>query len=125
MELKFFICEYCGNIITMVDDKKVPVFCCGQKMTPLVAGSKDAAVEKHVPEFTVNGNSVHVEAGSTLHPMTEEHLTQWIAIATKNGCQIKKLTAKDEPKADFTLADGDELVKVYAYCNLHGLWEAE
>ena len=26
---------------------------------------------------------------------------------------------------EITLADGDELVAAYEYCNLHGLWKAE
>ena len=29
------------------------------------------------------------------------------------------------PKADFAVAAGDAPVKVYEYCNLHGLWVAE
>ena len=32
----------------MVKDKGVPVMCCGQKMTKLIPGTTDAAVEKHV-----------------------------------------------------------------------------
>ena len=65
MKQRFFICEHCGNIVTLVEDKGVPVVCCGQKMTELVPGSVDAAVEKHVPVVTVNGNIVTVSVGST------------------------------------------------------------
>ena len=36
MELKYYICEHCGNIITKLKDSKVPVMCCGQKMNELV-----------------------------------------------------------------------------------------
>ena len=49
MEQRYFVCEHCGNMIAMVEDKGVPVMCCGQKMTELVPGSVDAAQEKHVP----------------------------------------------------------------------------
>lgn len=45
MELKYYICESCGNIITKVKDSKVPVVCCGQKMKEIVPGTTDAAVE--------------------------------------------------------------------------------
>ena len=31
-EPRFYKCAHCGNIITKVEDKGVPVFCCGQKM---------------------------------------------------------------------------------------------
>ena len=44
---------------------------------------------------------------------------------TKTGVLIKNLKAGDEPKAEFILADGDEAVAVYEYCNLHGLWVKE
>ncbi len=55
MEQKFFICEHCGNIIAMVKDAGVPIMCCGQKMKEIVPGTTDAAVEKHVPVYTVEG----------------------------------------------------------------------
>lgn len=34
-----------------------------------------------------------------------------------------KLDYTDKPKAEFKLADGEELIAAYEYCNLHGLWE--
>ena len=42
------------NIIEMVKDKGVPVICCGEPMQELKAGVTDAAVEKHVPVYTVD-----------------------------------------------------------------------
>ena len=56
MEMKFYICEHCGNIIGMVKDSGVPVVCCGQKMKEIVPGTTDASVEKHVPVFEVKEN---------------------------------------------------------------------
>ena len=35
------------------------------------------------------------------------------------------LSPGDEPKAEFTLAPGDEALAVYEWCNLHGLWKAD
>ena len=93
-------------------------------MTELVANTTDAATEKHVPVVTVDGANVHVEVGSTLHPMTEEHLIAFIVLVTEKGYQVAQLTAADEPKADFAVAAGDKPLKVYEYCNLHGLWVA-
>ena len=57
--------------------------------------------------------------------MTEEHLITFIVLETKKGYQIAELTATDEPAADFAIAEGDEAVAAYEYCNLHGLWKAE
>ena len=31
MEQKFYICKHCGNIIEKVEDKGVPVVCCGAR----------------------------------------------------------------------------------------------
>lgn len=125
MKQRFFKCEHCGNIIAFVEDKGVPVMCCGQKMTEIIPNSTDAATEKHIPVFTVEGNKVSVTVSSTEHPMTEEHYIQWISLETKQGNQRKILAPSDAPKAEFMICDGDEVTAVYAYCNLHGLWKAE
>lgn len=124
MEQKFFICEHCGNIIAMVKNAGVPVMCCGQKMTELVPGTTDASVEKHVPEYKVEGNKVVVTVGSVEHPMQEEHYIEWVSLQTKSGNQRKALKPGQEPKVCFAICDGDEVEAVYAYCNLHGLWKA-
>ena len=71
--MRFFICEHCKNIITFVEDSGVPVMCCGQKMTELVANTTDAAQEKHVPVVEKDGDKLIVSVGSVEHPMTEEH----------------------------------------------------
>ena len=122
--MKFYRCEHCGNIITFVHSAGVPVMCCGQKMTELVPGTTDGAAEKHVPLVEVQGSTVQVKVGSVEHPMLPEHFIQFIAIETKHGSQIKYLQPGEKPQASFVLADGDQLVAAYEYCNLHGLWKA-
>ena len=122
--MKFYVCQHCGNIIAFVHDSGVPVMCCGQKMTELVPGSVDAAVEKHVPVISVDGTTVTVQVGSTEHPMIPEHYIQWIALETESGNQRKQLAPGSAPKAVFSMVPGDRVVCAYAYCNLHGLWKA-
>ncbi|MCD8110805.1 MAG: desulfoferrodoxin [Clostridiales bacterium] len=124
MELKFYICEHCGNIIMKVKDKGVPVMCCGQKMKAIIPGTTDAAAEKHVPDYKVERNLVKVNVGSVDHPMLPEHYIEWIALKTKQGVQIKELQPGEKPAAAFTLSEGDAVEAVYAYCNLHSLWKA-
>ncbi len=124
MEMKFYICEICGNIIAMVKKSGAPVSCCGQKMKELEPGTTDAAVEKHVPVFEVKDNKVLVTVGSVEHPMLEEHYIEWIAVQTTAGNQRKALKPGDKPQACFALCDGEEIEAVYAYCNLHSLWKA-
>lgn len=123
--MKFYLCEHCKNVVVKVIDHKVPVVCCGEVMKELVANTTDAATEKHVPVVNVDGQKVEVVVGSTVHPMTEEHLIEFIAIETNKGYSIHHLTAQDEPKTVFTLSEGETPVAVYEYCNLHGLWKTE
>lgn len=124
MEQKFYVCKHCGNIIAVVKESGVPVMCCGQKMTEIVPGSVDAAAEKHVPVWTVEGNTVKVKVGEVAHPMLPEHYIEWVSLQSKCGNQRKQLRPGDAPEVSFALTDGDEVEAVYAYCNLHSLWKA-
>ena len=123
-ETKFFICEHCGNLVEVVNDAKVPMICCGQKMTQLIPGTVEASVEKHLPVVTVDGEKVKVEIGSVAHPMAEEHSILWVYLQTDKGGQRKNLAVGEAPAAEFALL-GEKPEAVYAYCNLHGLWKTE
>lgn len=92
-------------------------------MKEIVSGTTDAAVEKHVPVYTVEGNLVKVCVGSTEHPMMPEHYIEWVSLQTKQGNQRKSLSPGGKPEVCFAICDGDEVEAVYAYCNLHGLWK--
>ena len=122
MKISFYKCKKCGKVVAMLKGSPCDTMCCGEAMTELTANTTDAAVEKHVPVVTVNGNTVEVNVGSVTHPMEEKHFIEWIALETKNGNQLKNLKPGDAPKAVFALTDGDEVIRAYAYCNLHGLW---
>ena len=124
MEVKFYICKHCGNIVMKVKDVGVPVMCCGQRMEEIVPGITEAAVEKHIPVLEQKDNLVHVEVGSVAHPMTEPHFIEWIVLKTTHGFQFRQLAYTDEPKADFALAEGEKVEEALAYCNLHSLWKA-
>lgn len=125
MELQFRICSVCGNMVAVIHDSGVPIICCGQEMDTVDANSTDASVEKHVPQIEQDGNTVHIRVGSIVHPMTEQHSIQWIAIQTRNGNQRKVLSPADAPEAQFALCNGDEIISACAYCNQHGLWVNE
>ncbi len=123
--MEFYKCSTCGNIITKVTDSSVPVVCCGTVMEALVPGSVDASAEKHVPVYAIDGNKVFVMVGEAEHPMTKEHHIAWIAMETSSGVQIKHLSVGEKPAASFCLQNQEQLIAVYAYCNLHGLWKKE
>jgi superoxide reductase len=122
----FYKCDLCGNFITFLTEKtaSTPV-CCGEPMHEVTPNTTDAATEKHVPVVSVDGSTVSVRVGSVEHPMTEEHYIQLIILETKTGYQKKDLKPGEKPEAVFALADGEEPVAAYEYCNLHGLWKAD
>ena len=125
MDVKFFKCMHCGNIAVKVFDAGVPLVCCGEKMVELVADSQDAALEKHVPAVEVAGDKVIVNVGSVDHPMTEEHWIQFICLVTDKGYEVHPLVPETPPATDFFVAEGVQPLRVYEYCNLHGLWKRE
>ena len=118
--MKFIKCEDCEAIAVVLNDGK----CCVGEEKELLANTVDAAVEKHVPSVHVEGNIIKVQVGEVEHPMIKEHFIQWIAVETKKGLMVKKLSPEEKPYAEF-IVEGEEVVAVYEYCNLHGLWKKE
>jgi len=121
---KFLVCKHCGNIAGLIEDKNVPLVCCGEKMAELAVNSADASAEKHLPVVTVSGGTVEVKIGEAPHPMESAHNIAFVYVETRLGGQRKRLENGAEPKVTFKLSD-DEPKAVYAYCNLHGLWKTE
>ncbi len=119
--MNIYICKHCGNIILKLKDSKVNISCCNENMELLIPNTVDAAVEKHIPIVEINENEVVVTIGSVIHPMDENHYIEWIVLETNDGYQIKYLKPLSEPKVIFNT--NNEVINVYAYCNLHGLWK--
>ena len=107
MNTRFLRCKHCGNIVGVIHDAGVPIFCCGQPMEELTSNTVEASGEKHVE-----------------HPMVPEHFIMWVYVKTENGGHRIQLKPGDAPRAVFHLGD-EKPVAVYAYCNLHGLWMTE
>ena len=123
--MQFFKCASCGNILMYLNKDVCNVKCCGEETLELIPNTSDGAGEKHVPVVSIDGKKVTVKVGEVTHPMLEAHYITFIAIETKEGFQVKYLKPGEEPAAEFALADSDELVAAYEYCNLHGLWKKE
>ena len=119
---RFYKCDHCGNLTGLILNKGAPLVCCGQKMTELIPNTVEASAEKHVPAVTKSGDGISVQIGSVPHPMEEAHHITFIYVETEQGGQRKCLKQGAEPKCDFTFTN-DNPTAVYAYCNLHGLWE--
>ena len=121
---RFFLCETCKNLVEIVEDHKVPLFCCGKQMAELIPNTANASAEKHIPVVKVEGDKVEVFVGSAEHPMEEVHSIQWIYVETEKGGYRKDLKPGEAPAASFNV-QGEKVVAVYEYCNLHGLWKTE
>lgn len=120
--VSFYRCEICGNMVGLMKKGGGQLVCCGKPMTELKANTTEASTEKHIPVAARKDGKIFVEVGSVLHPMTQEHYIEWIAIVSENGTERISLSPSDEPKAVFC---DKENAEVYAYCNLHGLWKSE
>jgi superoxide reductase len=116
--LKVYECEKCNKTVISKEELKLEGF------KELIAGSTDAAQEKHVPVVTKKCKTVQVDVGSVAHPMTAEHLIEWVAVETNEGYKVEYLDAGKAPVVVFVINDGETVEGVYAYCNLHGLWKA-
>ncbi|MDR0847295.1 MAG: hypothetical protein LBN08_07300 [Lactobacillales bacterium] len=119
----FMRCKHCGKFVAVYEDGGGVAVCCGEPMTILEANTSDGAGEKHVPDVKVDGNNVHVQIGSVMHPALPEHHIEWIVIVTNLGEVRHTIPVGDDPASDFVLSDGEKVVEVYEYCNIHGLWK--
>ena len=120
--MKIFKCNKCGNIIELLDGSNINIKCCDEELTELVANTTDAAREKHVPYTEVSEDELYVRLGETTHPMDENHYIMWIMAEYSDSIVKINLKPGEEPEAYF---DYEEGMKVYTYCNLHGLWMKE
>lgn len=100
-----------------------PEACSWKDFEVLDAEKAEGAGEKHLPVIKREGNRLTVQVGSVFHPMTQEHSIGWIFLETKKGGQFIKLDPTSQPIGSFILAEDDEAIAAYAYCNLHGFWK--
>lgn len=125
--LKVYKCNICGNIVLKLEDVTEALVCCGEQMELLEVQTVEGLGEKHLPVFEKEelneGTKYSVTVGEVLHPMEEKHYINFIIVQTKKGYDVKFLKPGDEPKAKFI--ENDEVVAIYEYCNLHGLWKVE
>lgn len=121
-KVTFYRNEQDNSVVALVNSgADIELVSGGRKLVPIVAGSVDAAKEKHVPAVEVKDGRIFVSVGSVIHPMEEKHYIEWIAYVSDTSVDIRYLTPGEAPSAEFTGVSGT----VYAYCNLHGLWQAE
>lgn len=120
---ELYQCEICGNLVSIVEEGKGDLVCCGQKMVLL--GEKTIEYEgkeKHVPVLGVEGDKVIVRVGSVEHPMEKEHYIELIQLVRDENVILERyLKPGDKPWAVFCVGDTKGL-KAKVLCNMHGLW---
>ncbi|MDP3058813.1 MAG: desulfoferrodoxin [bacterium] len=117
-----FKCDICGNVVEVVHTGALSLVCCGQPMVKLTAKTEEGGYEKHVPVITTFGEGILVAVGSVPHPMEEKHAINFIEAITSDKVHRAELTVGQKPEAVFAVKKED-VVKVRAYCNIHGLWK--
>lgn len=128
METAIYYCPICGNVIVKLQDSGVTPSCCGETMECLVANTSEGLREKHIPVVSKDGEGkIKIHVGSVAHPMENEHYIQFLLIVTRDrmcryGWTFAKLYPGNMPEYTFTPHNAT-VAKVYAYCNIHGLWE--
>lgn len=114
--MKFYKNKETGEIINSASEIN------DERFILLTPNTTDGAVEKHVPVYSINDNTIYVKVGEVDHPMSEEHYIMWIALVSGKEITIIKLKPGDSPEDMF---DYKENSTIYAYCNLHGLWKVD
>ena len=114
LKSKFSVCPVCGNIIHSMGEG---VNCCCGMTLPVLEGGPEN--EKHTMICETVENEYYV---TMTHGMTKEHYMSFIAYVTNDRCEIVKLYPEQKAEARF-LKRGKG--KLYAFCNLHGLFEKD
>ncbi len=125
MNIRFYHCPICGNIVVKITDSGRNLSCCGKEMVALVPKEMEEGNEKHLPFLSsVRDNILTVEIGEKPHPMEKDHHIQWVYLETEKGGQFVRLQPNDPPQVTFCCKKCHPIA-IYAYCNVHGLWSVD
>ena len=111
---KFYVCPICGNIIHTTGEAVIS--CCGITLPAL-----ESEVNTSDSEHIISVQTIEDEYFVTInHPMTKEHYISFIAAISDQGIQLIKLYSEGPAQARLKIAG---VRKIFAYCNLHVLFE--
>ena len=120
-ELVLKKCPNCGALIKVINDcscNACGIKCCDKEMLSIKPNDTDAAFEKHIPTYQVEGDTLAVKVN---HVMEEDHYIEWIAFVNDTKEEYIYFKPGDEAKAIFKYKQGT----LYSYCNKHSLWKCE
>jgi len=117
-------CLVCGIVVETLDGGAGEPVCCGRPMELQRPNVADAEPGKHVPVLSGSEDAGWtVTVGEQPHPMAPKHHIQWVSIRKGPHLCRRELSPGDRPRAEFS--PGPRPEEVRAFCNLHGLWEAQ
>ena len=114
-------CKKCGALVKVIIDcncEGCGIKCCEEEMIELKSNEVDAAFEKHIPTYEIDGDNLIV---SVNHVMDDDHFIEWICFVTEYGEEYKYFKPEEECKVIFKYNKGT----LYSYCNKHLLWMSE
>ncbi len=119
-ELKLRKCNSCGALVKVINNCHCScgIICCDEKMEEVIPNSVNAALEKHIPEYSINDGVTYVKVN---HVMESDHYIEWIALVNDEIEEIYYFKPGEVAEATFNYDKGI----LYSYCNNHGLWKKE
>ena len=126
-ELNLYYCETCKNLVEVLNNNPtLNLQCCGKDMKKIEANTTDGATEKHMPVINIEDNSLFIQVGEIMHPMSEEHYISCIYVVDDLG-NYEKITLKpsDNPEVSVDFNENAKKLNIYSYCNLNGLLKKE
>lgn len=119
---RFYKCSHCGNVIGMIEDAGVPVYCCNEAMEKMEAKDSISCDDKKLPFVKTGDKHIAVVVGPCKHDMDNTDHIGWVYLETNQGGHRKSLCKENRPEVCFELSEGEHARRVFAYCNKHGLW---
>ena len=108
----FYVCPLCGNVIFAAGNAEIS--CCGIHLPPLEAETAD---EVHGVKIELIENEYYI---TMEHSMTKDHYISFLAHVTGERVQIVKWYPEQNAE---TRIPRVRKGKLYAYCNVHGLFD--
>lgn len=119
---EFYRCKGCETLLVALEGGAPR--CCGGELEPIAVNAVEASTEKHIPALKFENGKLRVQVGEMPHPMVPDHHIMWVYVQTRSGGMFERLSPQGAPEAVFAVEERD-VVAVYEFCNLHGLWVAE
>ncbi len=117
--MKFYVCPNCGNVIHATGNAEV--FCCGRKLSPLIAKPAD---KFHLPTISETEGEYYITFS---HEMTKAHFLSFVAYVISDRFLFMKLYPEQNAAVRFPNLGTGKLLKkhngtLFFYCTKDGFF---